>query len=198
MKILALDYETSGLDPQTHAPVTLGVAVMEGDEILAQAEWLFAPPTDKNGKINRAYDVTALEINGVSWTRIKRDGLPISAVMAALGKFAIEHKATSLPVVAFNAPFDFAWYSTCLFLGGSWNQHRRCFETFKPPLIGPWQCARLMACDSLRLDGYSLDAVCAHFELARTGETHGALEDAVLAGRVFHRLSEANAARASA
>lgn len=188
MRFVALDFETSGLDPKTHAPVTLGVAVMDGDEVVEGREWLIAPPTDKNGKITREYNLVAMEINGVSWPKLKREGLPVCKVMQQLREFVAAHDAHKLTVVAFNAPFDLAWYSECLFLGGSWNQTLRRFETFLPPLVGPWQCARLVACAQIDLDAYNLDAVAGHFRLARTGEKHGALEDAVLAGRVYARL----------
>lgn len=188
MKFLALDFETSGLDHKRHAPVTLGIALMENGSVLESKEWLFGPPMT-NGKIAREYDVCALEINGMSWKRIK-GGDPIAVVMAELTQWLLDFEAHALPVVAFNAPFDLGWYSECLFLGGSWNQHLRRFETFKPPLVGPWHCARLMAVDSLNLDTYSLDAVLAHFGLSRSGDAHGALEDAILAGKVYHALTQ--------
>lgn len=190
MRIVALDFETSGLDPKTHAPVTLGVAVMDGDDVAASQEWLFAPPTDKNGKITREYSIAAMEINGIPWPKVKREGLPISKVMYELREFAALHAVSGATVVAFNAPFDLAWYSECLFMGGSWNQALRRFETFSPPLVGPWQCARLMACSQIELDAYNLDAVAGYFKLARESEKHGALEDAILAGQVFNRLRQ--------
>lgn len=188
MKFLALDFETSGLDQKRHAPVTLGVAYFDGNQFTYQREWTFKPPVYKD-KVSREYDVLALQISGKTWKDIN-SGQPIAGVMAELKGDAIKHGFTDAMVVAFNAPFDFAWYSECLFLGGSWNQALRKFETFTPPLVGPWQCARLMAvAKNLGLDSYSLDAVAAHFGLSRSGEEHGALEDALLAGKVFLELA---------
>lgn len=196
MRFIALDFETSHLQPSVGAPVTLGVALMDGEDVIDRQEWLFAPPT-KNGKVTRAYDVVALEISGTSWTRIKKNGMEHSAVLRELQDFTMRHGATFLPVVAFNAPFDFSWYSELLFLGGSWNQHERRFETFLPPLAGPWQCARLQAVHALPgLGSYSLDAVCAELGLSRSGDTHGALEDAILAGRVLSRIEQMAAKKA--
>jgi len=189
LRFLTLDFETSGLDHKTHAPVSLGVALMEGSDVVDSKEWLLAPPTDKNGKITREYAVNALEISSYTWPQIKRDGMPIAAVMAELTGFAAAHNAHGLTVVAFNAPFDLGWYSECLFLSGSWNQHLRRFETFVPPLVGPWQCARLLAVTSgLGLERYDLDTVARHFGLSRSTEKHGALEDAILAGRIYSAL----------
>lgn len=198
MKYIALDFETSGLKPGEHAPVSLGVALMEGVDVIDSREWLLATPTDKNGRVNRAYDVVALEISGASWTKIKREGVPHAKVCKDLLDFSCEHGAIHLPVVAFNAPFDFAWYSDLLFLGGSWNQHARKFETFLPPFAGPWQCARLLAVHAAPgLDAYNLDTVAAHYGLSRSTEKHGALEDAILAGKVFASI-EALATRKEA
>ncbi|MCH8978299.1 MAG: 3'-5' exonuclease [Armatimonadetes bacterium] len=188
-RILALDFETSGLDPKRHAPVTLGVALMEGEEVIASQEWLFAPPVYK-GKVNREYDIVALGMSGHTWTTIKRDGLAHSVVCLNLAAWALKNECREAMIVAFNAPFDLAFYSELMFLGGSWSQERRCYQTFTPPLLGPWQCARMLAADRLDLPRYSLDAVAEHFGLSRKGDTHGALEDAILAGRVFHRLTE--------
>lgn len=200
MTFLALDFETGGLDPRVHAPVSLGVAVMNGSEVLDSREWLFAPPTNKEGKICRAYDVVALEISGTSWPRLKRDGLPVRQVMAELAELVRTSpyiNGPDIPVVAFNAPFDIAFYSECLFLAGEWNQHTRRFETFSPPVYGPWQCARMLARARLpRLEQYTLDAVAAACGLARSGQTHGALEDAILAGKLFAHLTNAKAVAA--
>lgn len=187
MKYIALDFETSGLSPGVHAPVSLAVALMDGEQVIDSKSWTIAPPVDKNGKISRAYDVVALEISGTSWKAIK-NGTPPAGVCHELYDWTHKMDAVGLTVVAFNAPFDFTWYSDLLFLGGSWNQQERRFQTFMPPLVGPWQCARLMAVVSLDCPGYSLDNVCAAFGLSREGNVHGAAEDAYLAGVVYSRL----------
>ena len=186
-RFVALDFETSGLDTKRHAPVTLGVAMFDHGKVVREKEWTFAPPVDKHGKVSREYDLCALEISGVTWKQIKA-GQPVADVMQELASFIGGDSA--LPVVAFNAPFDFGWYSLCLYLGGSWSFAERRFKTFRPPLVGPWHCAQLMSASTLEIERYNLDTVCAHFGLARTGEHHGALEDAKLAGEVYLRLVE--------
>lgn len=199
MKRIALDFETSGLLPGTHAPVQLGVALMDGLDVIDSHQWLIGTPTDKNGRVNRAYDVVALEISGTSWTKIKKEGVKHAQVAKELLDFARMHDALHLPVVAFNAPFDFSWYSDLLFLAGSWNQHARKFETFLPPFAGPWQCARLVAVHALPgLDAYNLDTVCAALGLTREGQYHGALEDAVLAGQVLATIEKRTAKKEAA
>lgn len=200
MTFLALDFETGGVDPRVHAPVSLGVAAMSGAEVLARMEWMIAPPTNKEGKITRAYDVVALEVSGTSWPKLKREGVPVSQVMAELAEFVRDCPyiaGPDIPVVAYNAPFDMAFYSECLFLAGEYNQHTRRFETFPPPVYGPWQCVRMLARIMLPgLDQYTLDAVAAACGLARSGQAHGALEDAILAGKIFAHLTNAAAVAA--
>jgi len=99
MRFLSLDFETSGLDSRRHFPVSLAVALMDGEEVVDSREW-----------------------------------------------------------------------------------------TIKPPLYGPWHCARLLAMNRIKLARYSLDSVCEHFGLSRSSEVHGAAEDAILAEKVFARL----------
>lgn len=186
-RFVALDFETSGLDPKRHAPVSLGVALMEGLDVIDSREWRFAPPTDKNGRITREYDAFALEISGNTIETVKA-GKPIATVMSDFSKWAKLHNCQGSTVVAFNAPFDLAFYSECLFLGGSWNQHTRSFESSQPPLHGPWQCVRLMAVNIVRCGRYNLDTVAARFGFSREGTKHGAIEDAILAGKIYASL----------
>lgn len=187
--IVALDFETGGLLPSEHAPVSLATAIMEGEDIVASREWLFKTPTDKWGNPSRKYDPKAMEINGHDPVVLNATGAHIETVMDELTSWATEHKARLATVVAFNAPFDLAFYSECLFLGGKWCNGSKSWRVHKPPLVGPWHCARMVATVRLTLANYKLDTVAAHYGLARTSDTHGSLEDAVLAGRVFHRLT---------
>lgn len=192
MRFIALDFETSGLDPKRHAPVTLGVAVFENGEVVASQEWLIAPPKDGKGNINREYDVSALEISGKTWKEIKNDGLSATMALSYLSTFVSEHGCQDVTVVAFNAPFDFAFYSEMIFMAGGWNQHERRFEQFVSPLAGPWQCARMLALHRLgesKLSRWNLDTVAGHFGFARETETHGAEMDAILAGRIYATLT---------
>lgn len=192
MRFLALDFETSGLDPKRNAPVTLGVQLFVDGEPFGGAcrEWTVAPPRGKDGKVTREYDVVALKISGKTLAQIEQ-GMSAQDVCAELRQFARTYNAQFLPVVAFNAPFDFAFYSELLFMAGSWNQAERRYEGFPPPLAGPWQCARMLAAvKAPEIGKYSLDSVSAHFGLSRSSEKHGALEDSVLCGRVFCELTK--------
>lgn len=186
-RYLGLDFETSGLDSKRHAPVSLGLAVFESGEVIDRSEWLIGPPTDKKGSISREYDVAALQMSRYTWPRIQKAPTP-AQICSELAAFVKAHDGTYLPVVAFNAPFDLGFYSELLYLSGGWNQIERRFEGFPPPLVGGWYCARLLASRTISCERFNLDTVAAHFGLSRTSETHGAVEDAVLAGQIWWRL----------
>jgi DNA polymerase III epsilon subunit-like protein len=188
-RFLALDFETSGTDPRRHAPVSLGVALMEGPEVLDSREWIIAPPKHyKTGRVEREYDVFALKVSGLTLAQIER-GLTAIQVCGQLADWSRSNGSKDLAVVAFNASFDLSFYSDLLFLGGRYDTPSRAFKPFTPPLTGPWQCARMIAQTSVDLPKYDLDTVANHFGFERSTDKHGALEDAILAGRVYAALS---------
>jgi DNA polymerase III epsilon subunit-like protein len=186
MKFIALDFETGGLDPQRHGVVSLGLAIFENGEVVDSREWIVAPPTNKAGKITVEYDVNALAINGVSWAQIK-NGVSEAETLRQAIQFADLHGVRDSLIVSHNTAFDAAFLSQMVFRCGSWNYGK--YEAFPEPLRGPWACTRRMA-TTLGLPDMKLDTVCAQYGLSRTGEHHGALEDAVLCGQVYNRLAE--------
>ena len=190
-RFIALDFETSGLDPNRHAPVSIGIAIFEDGHPTGESlEGLIGPTTHwKTGKVEREYTVAALEVSGIKWADIKKAAHP-KAVVADIATWAKMFGCSDLPIVAFNAPFDFAFYSQLLYMASDWHPTERGVKIQPvPPLCGPWYCAKMLARRELDLSNYSLDDVAARFGLARESEKHSALEDAVLAGRVFHALS---------
>jgi len=195
MRIIAADFETSGLDPKRNFPVSIGIALMDGGDVVDAYSSIISPPRGKDGKVTREYNVEALMISGITWKQIQ-EGSPAASVLADLRRFADTHGCHGAPVVAFNAPFDLAFYSELLFASGAWDQHLRRFVGAVPPLYGPWHCARMIAANQVTLENYRLDTVAEHFGFSRTTDTHGALDDAILAGKVFHRLTEKQAVAA--
>ena len=192
--IITLDFETSGTDHNRHAPVTLGVAIIDEAGVkVAQDEWLFAPPYHyKTGKVTREYDINAMLIHEVPWPRIVKHGTPCADVLRELGDMAESHHAGNALVLAYNAPFDFGWYSTCLFLAGGYDRQSQSFKPAPPPIVGPWQCVMLLAKREYpHLPDHKLDTVAKHLGLARTTDAHGALEDALLCYEIYKAIQEA-------
>lgn len=188
MKYIALDFETGGLDPNRHGACSLGVAVFEDGEVIDSREWLIKPPTHaKSGKYLCEYDICAFEINGLSWVKMKKEGISEPEVLRELMQFLDLLGCRDALIVSHNTAFDAAMLSQMVFRCGTWNYGK--FEAFPEPLHGAWACTRRM-CDRLGLENNNLDTVCAHFGMARTGEYHGALEDAILCGKVYGLLTE--------
>lgn len=189
-RFVSFDMETSGLRPGVNAPVCLSVGLFEDGKCTSSESWTIAPPM-KDGRITREYDVVALEVSGRHWPDIKR-GLNPRNVCQALSDWVRSNDAESLTVVAFNAPFDFSWYSDLLFLGGVWNRSESRFDIFVPPLAGPWQCLRMMLMNDRDADlgKYDLETVLKHFGLCREGNSHCCHEDVILTGLCYSKYLE--------
>ena len=185
MKFIAVDFETSGLEASRHAPVSLTLALFEGGEVTECREF-------KIGRIaRREYDVCALQISGTTWPEICK-APSIKEVMQHVSVWVALQRAEYLPIVAFNAAFDHAWYRECLFLAGAWEVRYpdKRYRTFFPPLRGGWFCPMTWAQATLpHLPDYKLDTVAAHFGLARESDRHGAAEDAILCGKVAVQIA---------
>lgn len=187
--ILALDYETGGLSPERHAPTNLGVAIMEGLEVVDAAEWVFGRMDNIEPKFKRrSYEIGALEISGTPWKAIK-EGKHEREILQAFRKWVDRHKAAHAMIVSHNATFDQAFQSDWMFRCGDYDRNVNAYVVPRSPIGGPWACTMRMAQTLLDLPDYKLDTVCAHFGLARSGEFHGATEDCILAGKCYHHLS---------
>ncbi len=190
-RILALDFETGGIDAQRHAPVTLAVAVMEGEVVLAEKEWLFGRLDNIEPKFKRrAYEFAALEICQISMKRIMAEGLPEAKVLQEFRAFVKEHDCSFVTVVSHNACFDQAFFSDWLFRCGAFDRSVDAYVPQRSPLGGPWACTMRLAQQSLSLPDYKLDTVANAFGLSRTSTTHGATEDCILAGKIYHELTK--------
>jgi DNA polymerase III epsilon subunit-like protein len=168
---------------------------MEDGRLVRSHHWILAPAKDDRGRYRRRYEIASLEVSGITWKQILA-GTPINQALDELREFANLHDAHELPVVAYNASFDFAMYTDQLFLCGCYDRSQRRFHAVRPPMVGPWICARLAAQAQLDLPDYKLDTVAAHFGMKRPERNHDALADAILTGQVFHKLRLDRQARA--
>lgn len=188
--ILAADFETGGTDPEQHAPVSLGLAVMGGDEVLASQHWIFGDQS-KNDKahMRRDYNVGALRISGYTWKQIQ-DGMPPEKVLLEVRQFLSQNGVTAETViVSHNAIFDQRVLSDLCFRLGEFDRGRlKQWMPIPSPLVGPWACTQRMASN---IPGISvkLDGVAQYFGLSQP-VPHNALGDAILAGMIYDRLSK--------
>ena len=194
MIILALDFETGGLDPSRHGAVQLGLAVMNGEEVEHSNQWIIGPKVKKNGYHEREYGVMALSVSGTKWKDILAAPPPRDTLFLIrdwLKSINVAGYPCALPIVSHNSVFDQGFWSDLIFQAGEFDRGKYAFVPFPQLLCGAWYCTMRMAQGDLNLANYKLDTVAEHFGLSREGDKHSALEDAILAGKCFARMMEA-------
>ncbi|XAI95827.1 hypothetical protein [Microcystis phage Mae-JY24] len=183
---LALDFETSGSDPSRNAPIQIGIAEFRDGVIHQTYQSIIGVTrrTDTN-KITAVYDVAALEISQITWNQIK-NGPQASKVLSEIEEYT---EWRHLPIVAFRAPFDCGFWDRLL--GMHFVQYEGAYRKTprRSPLLGGWHCAHQLAQAKLTLPNYTLDAVSQALGLGAQEKVHGALPDAVRAGRVWLALN---------
>lgn len=191
MKILALDFEGTSKDPRMGYPAQIGVAVMDGDEVLAQDEWLHLQPVHyKTGAPTKVVDANSLRIWGMTLDRLDQEGITIREGCDRLARFVEDNAAQWLPIVSYNITYDVESYGAMLFEAGYYDRSLYKYLPYHEVLGPRWVCAYRMARLKLpHLAGHKLDDVADHFGLARDTLTHGALMDAILGGKVYNRLA---------
>ncbi len=190
MRYLSLDFETSGLDPRLHAPVTLGIALFDSGEPISDCEFLIGPPVNNKGRIERAYDVTALEVSGATWPQIKKAPKAIHVVKEVRSWLqSVDADPCYLPIVSHRASFDSSFLDELLFMAGQYDRQARAFVRCPNPFRGPWYCTMRIA-ESQGLANLQLDTLAAKFKVSRSTNLHGAREDAIICGRCFWAMRD--------
>ncbi len=96
----AFDLETTGRDPQTARIVTASIILVNGQgEVLKHHEWLAAVEED--------IPAEAAAIHGVSTERARAEGQPAAQVTAEIAGVLGGMFSAGIPVLAFNASYDF-------------------------------------------------------------------------------------------
>ena len=96
----AFDVETTGRDPRQARMVTASIVVVDGDGgITAEHEWLADPGVEIPA------EVTA--IHGISTDHARRHGKPAPQVTAEVAQVLSGLFTSGVPVLAFNACYDF-------------------------------------------------------------------------------------------
>jgi len=169
-KIVVLDTETGGLDPNTHSILSLGAVVWHDGGIDDTFYTLIAEP-----EIHA--DPAALKVNGLNLDTVRSEGAdPLSAVLA-LNNFLLKNDLRGLVTVGgHNVSFDVGFVRRLFNLAGRkypFSHRSLCTQT-----------AALLLEQAGRIDppGTSLDVLCKLFgiQVRAGGELgkHNALEDA--------------------
>ena len=96
----AFDLETTGRDPHTARIVTASIILVDGQgQVLQHHEWLSA--------VEEEIPAEAAAIHGVSTERARAEGRPAPEVTAEIAGVLGGFFAAGIPVLAFNACYDF-------------------------------------------------------------------------------------------
>jgi DNA polymerase III subunit epsilon len=172
------DLETTGVDVRTDRIVTAHVGLLDRDGgVVAARDWLADPGI--------AIPAAAAAIHGIGTDRARADGLPAAEVVADVVGTLRGLFAAGIPVVAYNASFDFSLLA--------YEALRHGVE----PIAAPWPVIDPLVVDR-RYDRYrrgprTLAAVADHYAVRLDG-AHDASADAVAAGRLAQAIARRFAA----
>lgn len=170
---LCLDVETTGVDPFEDRIVQVA-AVMVGAQ--GQTSYSYSTIVDPGVEV----PAEAALIHGISTSRAMAEGVKPAEALSQVAELIFDHGHR--PVVMFNARFDWPM------LMAEAERHGVDFPVIAP-VLDPYLIDRMV--DRYRTGGRKLTAVCRHYEVPLTDEeAHGALADAIAAGRVMHQIIE--------
>ena len=191
-KYVAIDLETSGLSASYDQILQVAVVPFEAGEIAGDPYYTRVIPGSKFKISREALEAQAGETDGDAlknwWEKLHADGLESRAAMQGLITWSIDNGCRDLPVVAHNAPFDWGFFS-------QWVYTWRVMCGQRSPLGPLWLCTKEIAQNHPHFKGakaFGLDIVSQGLGLPPRPKAHDALQDAILAGRVYHALTGGN------
>ena len=178
---LAVDTETTGLNPFEDRIVSIAVARLEDDHVAGH----YVAAVNPGVEIPEA----ASNIHGVTTARAEADGVPPANALTVAAGLITEAVAHGWPVVIYNAVFDWP-----LLLAEA-DRHGVDFPA-AAPILDPFLIDRMV--DRFRKGGRRLIDVAAHYDVdLAEADAHGALADATAAARVMRRIVREHPAIAS-
>jgi DNA polymerase-3 subunit epsilon len=164
------DTETTGVSVDYDRIVTATVARIVPGQPVDASTWLINPgmPIPK----------AASDVHGVTDEQARADGQPPSEVIPLIVQRLAWAASQGLPVVAFNASFDFSMLDR--------ECRRHGIPTPDPHVIDPFVLDKQL--DKWRKGSRTLTATCAHYRVALDG-AHDATQDALAAGRLAWRMA---------
>lgn len=177
-RIAVFDTETTGLDLKTSRIVTASVVELDldGNVVVDRAEW-FANPEIEIPKV-------ASDVHGITTEMAVADGRNYKEVVAEILDALRDCFQRGVPVVAYNAPYDF----TIL-------MHQAIALGLEPitepmPVIDPLVVDKTY--DRYRSGKRKLELVAKHYSVA-LDDAHNSKADAIAAGRVALAVMKAHA-----
>ncbi len=190
-RILALDFETSGLVPAYDHPLSLTAIVFDDGEPTGEK---FTRKMTPGVKCKMSFE--ALEVQGGSIKDNREamakylervfpdDAITAKECLVQLAEWTISNGFNTLPVVAQKAEFDWGFYTEKLCI----NRSVHAGNVLSPI----WICTKTLACHvSPDKSGKSLDALCGFLGIpGRSTTAHDSEEDALKCGEVYFALKK--------
>ncbi len=168
------DLETTGIDVTADRIVTAHVGLLDAaGRVIRARDWLADPGVD--------IPEGASAIHGISTAHARAQGRPAAEVVSEVVEAVRALLDAGIPVVAYNAPFDFS------LLKYESLRHDITPIHEPSPVIDPLVVDK--AYDRWRKGKRTLEVVAAHYAV-RLDAAHEASADAVAAGRVAQALAE--------
>lgn len=174
-RVGVFDLETTGVDVRQDRIVTAHVGVLDGTGAVIEArDWLADPGV--------VIPDAAAAVHGITTARAQAEGRPPAGVVAEVTVALRALLDAGIPVVAYNAPFDFS------LLAREALRYGIAPIADPTPVIDPLVIDK--ACDRYRRGKRTLTAVAAHYAVLLGDDAHDACADAVAAGRVALAIAQ--------
>jgi len=172
-RVGVFDLETTGVDVAADRIVTAHVGVLDGHgRVIASRSWIADPGIPiPDG---------AAAVHGISTERAQREGRAADQVVAEVTDALRSLFDQGVPVVAYNASYDFS------LLAHECERHGAAPLDAPGPIIDPLVIDK--AVDRYRKGKRTLEAAAAHYGVPLEG-AHEASADAVAAGRVAQAIA---------
>jgi len=169
--LAVFDLETTGLDVTTARIVTATVATLDQNgAVVDLAEWLVNPGVE--------IPEAASNVHGVTTERAVAEGVDPKTAVAEIIDLLRRHNL-EMPLVAFNAPYDFSILKA--------EAERYGIDSLDPkPVIDPLVLDRKV--DRYRKGKRNLGVMSEHYGI-KLEDAHNATADAVAAGRIAQQLA---------
>jgi len=174
-RVGVFDLETTGIDVVHDRIVTAHVGLLDGTGAVIEArDWIADPGVP--------IPDAAAAVHGVTTARARTEGRPAADVVAEVTAALRALFDAGIPVVAYNAPFDFS------LLANEGVRHGIAPIASPTPVIDPLVIDK--ACDRFRRGKRTLTAVAEHYAVLLGENAHEACADAVAAGRVALAIAQ--------
>ncbi|WP_308283875.1 exonuclease domain-containing protein [Streptomyces buecherae] len=169
--MLALDLETTGIDPETARIVSAAIAAVGGGTSPETTTWLIDPGVE--------IPAEATAIHGITTEQARTNGRPPAEALTEITAALAEPLEAGAPLVVFRAPYALT------VLARECTRAGIAFLDAVAPVIDPAVLDKQV--ERYRAGRRTLPALCAHYRVRHDGPNN-ATEDALAAARLAWRL----------